>query len=77
MNQEKFLNNEKVLLEYLRENLSESKSKYLVTTDKDLALALNVSTKTVSRWRNRLLELGLIKYSSKWVSGKKQGIFEV
>ena len=75
MTQEKFLNNEKTLLRYLRKH--KSSDNYVIATDLDLAKDLNVSSRTVFRWRSRLINSGLIKYSCRCIAGKKHGIFEV
>ena len=71
----KYLNNERKLYDYIKRH--KNRDNVLVSTDDLIANRLGVSKISVLRWRKRLVDLNLISYSSKWVCGKKQGIFMV
>ncbi len=64
-----YLNNEIKLYNYIVENRNQENA--VVINDHTLAERFGVSTITILRWRNSLKNADLIKYSSKWVKGKK------
>lgn len=67
-----YLNNEILLYDFIVKNRNSDNA--VVVNDSELAKDFNVSTITILRWRNSLKTAGLIKYSSKWVKGKKSVI---
>lgn len=70
-----YLNSEILLYDYIVAN--RNKDNAIVATDIELAKLFNVSKISILRWRKSLEIAGLIKYSSKWVKGKKRLIIEL
>lgn len=75
MNSVKYLNNERKLYDYIKKH--KDRQNLLVTTDDVLSKEFDTNKITILRWRKRLIDLNLINYSSKWVCGKKQGVYEI